>query len=165
MFIRYISHEIRTPLNTVCLGLKLMFDDFTKHGESRSRLENLSDIRESCDTAVNILNELLTLDKLESGILMLEKKPVLAWSFVSEIVRPFAVQVREEPSISMSYCGPSRALSYISSRAFVKFLDSRDWWRVSIGTVRRGSLPLPADGGECPSLPATRVHRSGPAQA
>ena len=65
----------------------------------------------------------------------------------------------------MSYCGPSRALSYISSRAFVKFLDSRDWWRVSIGTVRRGSLPLPADGGECPSLPATRVHRSGPAQA
>ena len=95
MFIRYISHEIRTPLNTVCLGLKLMFDDFTKHGESRSRLENLSDIRESCDTAVNILNELLKLDKLESGILMLEKKPVLAWSFVSEIVRPFAVQVRE----------------------------------------------------------------------
>ena len=94
MFIRYISHEIRTPLNTVCLGLKFMFDDFNSHGESRSRLENLSDIRESCDTAVNILNELLTLDKLESGILMLEKKPLLAWSFISEVVRPFVVQVR-----------------------------------------------------------------------
>ena len=29
-FVRFVSHEVRTPLNTVCMGLTLMQDDFTK---------------------------------------------------------------------------------------------------------------------------------------
>ena len=93
MFIRYISHEIRTPLNTVFLGLKLLQDDFVRSNDDVSRVETVKDIKESCDIAINILNELLMFDKLESGILKLELKKVSPWTFVTDVIKPFFVQV------------------------------------------------------------------------
>ena len=93
MFIRYISHEIRTPLNTVFLGLKLLQDDFVRSNDDVSRVETVKDIKESCDIAINILNELLMFDKLESGILKLELKKVSPWTFVNDVIKPFFVQV------------------------------------------------------------------------
>ena len=72
-YVRYISHEIRTPLNAAFLGLKLLIDDVANspHPDDHDRLEILKDIFGACDEGINVLNELLTYDKLESGLLTL----------------------------------------------------------------------------------------------
>lgn len=112
-----MSHEIRTPLNTVFLGLKLLKEDLYKNSTSNNNrkstcittgnsttsslmlpnaevLETIADIENSCETALNILNDLLSYEKLEAGLLKLEKTKIAAWQFVKESVRPFFIQVK-----------------------------------------------------------------------
>ena len=97
MFVRYISHEIRTPLNIVLIGLNFLFKETAAaemNSSARRRFQRtLGEVKESCDIAVNILNDLLTLDKLESDTLKLEMQELKSFSFLKETIRPFRVQV------------------------------------------------------------------------
>jgi signal transduction histidine kinase len=43
------------------------------------------EIKESCDIAINILNDLLLYEKMEGGLLVLEKKPEPALDLVYEV--------------------------------------------------------------------------------
>eukprot|EP01042_Synura_sphagnicola_P000673 gene673-747_t len=99
MFIRYISHEMRTPLNAATLGLKLLQENVSMSLEDEEKLETIRDIKESCDIAVNTLNELLMFDKLESGVLKLELEKCVPLDLIRNSVKPFHTQSR---SSSMS---------------------------------------------------------------
>ena len=70
VFVRYISNSIRNPLNSALLGLKLLYDEMQEYGdgEDDDRLETLRNIRESCNAATDLLDDLLAYDKMESGI-------------------------------------------------------------------------------------------------
>jgi signal transduction histidine kinase len=98
MFVRYVSHEIRTPLNTVSMGLKLLqsLKNPTKshhhhHASSSSVFDQngafdmVDEIKESCDIAIDILNDLLLYEKLEGGILSLDKRCETALATVYEV--------------------------------------------------------------------------------
>ena len=93
---RYISHELRTPLNTAFLGLKLLTDDIKESEDPKDadRYDTLRDVNLSCKAAVDILNDLLCFDKLESGILELHKQETNVIPFVTECVAMFAAQAR-----------------------------------------------------------------------
>ncbi len=86
--IRYVSHEMRTPLNTSCLGLEMLKEDLkglhnlndvhTKRNIdleqpviNESVLNNLDfavqQVQDSCNVAVQTLNDLLTFDKLDEN--------------------------------------------------------------------------------------------------
>jgi len=99
-FVRYVSHEIRTPLNTVFLGLQLLHDEMTgsaahptAQNSSSTWIEALDEVRDSCNIALRTLNDLLSMDKLEDGLLKLEKTEEQAWEFIQNTVRPFLIQV------------------------------------------------------------------------
>ena len=53
----------------------------------------LADIEGSCETALEVLNGLLDYERLESGIMKLQRKKFHPWSMVNDSVRPFIVQV------------------------------------------------------------------------
>eukprot|EP00607_Mallomonas_marina_P009756 CAMPEP_0182420796 /NCGR_PEP_ID=MMETSP1167-20130531/5871_1 /TAXON_ID=2988 /ORGANISM="Mallomonas Sp, Strain CCMP3275" /LENGTH=656 /DNA_ID=CAMNT_0024597247 /DNA_START=640 /DNA_END=2610 /DNA_ORIENTATION=- len=93
-FTRYISHEVRTPLNTAIMGLQLLTEEMTRGDDSES-LEIVSDIRHSCQTAVNTLSEFLTFDKLEGGTMMLEKTETKAIDMIEDTIHPFNLQARQ----------------------------------------------------------------------
>ena len=95
-YVRYISHELRTPLNTAFLGLKLLTDDMKESEDPKDadRYDTLRDVNLSCKAAVDILNDLLCFDKLESGILELHKQETNVIPFVTECVAMFAAQAR-----------------------------------------------------------------------
>lgn len=57
--------------------------------------ETLLDVQSACRIAVEILNDLLCFDKLESGILVLHKHEVPAVPFITDCVNMFASQARE----------------------------------------------------------------------
>jgi len=97
MFVSYISHEIRTPLNTVSMGLELLQDELEKisNNQNTPKLHNIvNDSIKSCETALSIVNDFLTFDKLEGGVLQLEKSELDVRTFITETIQPFHVQVR-----------------------------------------------------------------------
>jgi signal transduction histidine kinase len=80
MFVRYVSHEIRTPLTVSSIGMSKV-------------AEQVVQCKDSIDIAVCILNDLLSYEKLESGILQLNRKPHKAQFFILNAIKPFVLQV------------------------------------------------------------------------
>ena len=97
-YVRYISHEMRTPLNAATLGLNMLVTQLKKNKNPTSAdmelSESLGDIQLACSTAVDILNDLLSFEKLESGILVLNRQDISAPKFLMEGVVMFSAQVR-----------------------------------------------------------------------
>jgi signal transduction histidine kinase len=97
MFMRYISHEIRTPLNTVYLGLQYLLaeeqDRVRSTSEESQMLSVLTDLQQACDSAIEVLNELLTYDKTEDGALQLDRSRFEVRPFLEEVFHSFDVQV------------------------------------------------------------------------
>jgi signal transduction histidine kinase len=58
-------------------------------------LRNVRECQDSIDVAVSILNDLLSYEKLESGIMTLYREVVPAASFIESTLAPFSLQVRE----------------------------------------------------------------------
>jgi signal transduction histidine kinase/CheY-like chemotaxis protein len=128
-FVRYVSHEVRTPLNTVSMGLKLIQSlDVASKKKSRRESRNGStsskesskeaskllaevfvmaeEIRESCDIAVDILDDLLLYEKLEGNILTIDKAREAAVPLVFSTVKSFLIQARQaEVTLECSFDG------------------------------------------------------------
>ena len=95
MFVRYVSHEIRTPLSAVVLGLNYL----KKQSESidstmdQDTIDVVEEVRMSCEAAVDILNDLLTYEKLDGGLLHAYFKREPAFEFTRSATKPFKLQV------------------------------------------------------------------------
>ena len=99
-FVRYISHEIRTPLNTVAMGLQYVQSSLdggsggdSSPAQAAETIAMLKEVEHSCDAAIQILNSILTYDKLESGNLVLSTRTVPAQSLLVTALRPFSIEV------------------------------------------------------------------------
>ena len=92
-FIRFISHEIRTPLNSLFMGLKLVRKSVNEGDSKVEMLLTLEQMDEACNVAIETLNDILSFEKLDAGLLRLEKTPVNAHSFIVNTVEPFKLQV------------------------------------------------------------------------
>ena len=93
MFVRLVSHEIRTPLNIVLSGLKILKGSLQHKTDDPEVFDIIHDCEVSCDTAVDILSELLAYEKIDAGVMTLEKTVLPVWKFIDTTIRPFRVQV------------------------------------------------------------------------
>lgn len=81
-FIKQISHEARTPINITQMGLDNMKDmvinriNFVDSNQKKEILDILDDCIESVDVSIGILNDILQMEKLISGIQEYEMIPV-----------------------------------------------------------------------------------------
>ena len=66
------------------------------------RREILVDVNVACRTTLDILNDLLCFDKMESGILIAHKHEVPVLAFISDCVDMFSAQAREA-NVTVSY--------------------------------------------------------------
>ena len=85
---------MRTPLNSACIGLDILTEtskDKSKFQSSKNK-QFITDIRKSLQEAIQILNELLMYDKIESGVLELDINPFKAIELMQSI-EMFEVQV------------------------------------------------------------------------
>ena len=73
-FTRYIAHEVRAPLNVACLSLTFMkaeayvLRSFADSDQVSSILDAMVDVDSSCKTAISILNDVLSFDKLKGDL-------------------------------------------------------------------------------------------------
>jgi len=132
-FVRFISHEIRTPLNTMRLGLNLFEVEMqtisdqmqsTPPGQIPSLVANimtswrhlLNDIHENGESAVQVLNDLLNYDKIETGTLKLEFSTVHIWDLIKRTTSLMQIQAKQkEIHHELSIGGESAELSYKGS--------------------------------------------------
>ncbi|CAE7674889.1 luxQ, partial [Symbiodinium microadriaticum] len=107
-FVRFVSHEIRTPLNAVKLGLlyldEVMRDEVAAdHGvdggrcgmNEREYLKHTSDILQSTDVAVAVLDDFLQYDKIQAGQLTLESKPFVLCEVIQDNIKLFLLPAAE----------------------------------------------------------------------
>ena len=71
-FVRYVSHEIRSPLNVAYAGLEILKADLQAAGASLAILSLLDDIFSASNSAIEILNDMLHYEHIDSGTFKLE---------------------------------------------------------------------------------------------
>ena len=87
-----MSHEIRTPLNVVFMGIQLLPQTLAED-PSNDLKELCHDLTTACSTAIDMLNDLLLVDKIEDGQVVLDKTVVSFSRFLRRTVRMFSMQV------------------------------------------------------------------------
>ena len=97
-FVNHISHEIRTPMNTIICGLKYLHNKLIKtnvNNDEKEYIQILNEIILSGDDAVEVLNEMLTYDKIENNSLLLDLTTFPLCIFLDRIIYPFNIQAKE----------------------------------------------------------------------
>jgi signal transduction histidine kinase/CheY-like chemotaxis protein len=102
-FVRFVSHEVRTPLNSVCMGIALLKDEMAASQASSSgssggaRTEHdiqqwlslTDEVLGGARSAVDVLNDFLNYDKIESGKLTLELSVIRIFELVEKTFDEF----------------------------------------------------------------------------
>ncbi len=71
-FLANMSHEIRTPMNAILGFSDLLITDLPADGKSRQRVEA---IRESANSLLQLINDILDLSKIDAGVIELHLEP------------------------------------------------------------------------------------------
>lgn len=66
-FLSTVSHELRTPLNTIILLSHLIEREGTSPADEQRRFHDIQVIRDSAETLLRMINNILDLAKLEAG--------------------------------------------------------------------------------------------------
>ena len=97
-FIRFISHEVRTPMNIALLGidfLENLIHEICSDSAVKDILFTLTDVKTACKSAVDILDDALSFDKLSSGTLNLEQALHSPRILIGNVYDAFKMMVRE----------------------------------------------------------------------
>ena len=78
------------------MGLELLQRRLDKEQVDPEVVEIVGSLRESCSTAVEILNELLQYEKIEAGLMTLEKESVYPLPFIFKACSPFLIQAEQK---------------------------------------------------------------------
>ena len=96
-FIRFISHEVRTPLNVALMGVEYLegCSEYVQKAFKEKYMTTLSELKDSCKSSVDILNDVLNFDKLSNGAMILNLTRIKAITMIETAVRAFNTMVRE----------------------------------------------------------------------
>jgi NtrC-family two-component system sensor histidine kinase KinB len=103
-FVMKASHELRTPLTSIGMGIDLLIESGMKK-LSREEQKLLQAAHEDIQRLKFLVNDLLTLSKIESGKIDMEFEPVSIPVLFDKVVLEMKIQA-ETKSIELSYEAP-----------------------------------------------------------
>lgn len=89
-FLSNMSHEMRTPMNAIMGLTALALND----AESPPQREQLQLVKDSSEHLLLLIDEVLNISKVETGEVVLQKKPFAPRTLVAEIIALFAEEAR-----------------------------------------------------------------------
>jgi len=103
-FIRYIFHEVRVPFNAIVLGVEQLREDL--YTEPLRPVDEMQDVvnilNEQSKVVARILNDVLSLQKIEDGALQLEMAPFSLIEMVCGTLRSFQPLLAEKGIVLMT---------------------------------------------------------------
>ncbi len=103
-FVSIASHEFRTPLSTILSSVGLM-ELYYSLGDFEQMLKHMERIKGSIKHMINILNDFLSLDKLEQGEIKLEHEYLNFEEFARETVEELHPILKPQQEIICRYKG------------------------------------------------------------
>ncbi len=91
-FLNIMSHEIRTPLNAV-IGMSYVL---LKDNPKPEQIENLSILRKSAEHLLDLINNILDFNKIESGRVRFEEEPLRLPEFLDSIRKGWLAFAKEK---------------------------------------------------------------------
>jgi len=103
-FVSTASHEFRTPLSTILSSVSLL-TRYLKEGQEEQRNKHIQRIKGAVHNLTGILNDFLSLDKLETGAV--KGNPVLfnVEDFVADVVDQVTPTLRKGQKIQCQHAG------------------------------------------------------------
>jgi PAS domain S-box-containing protein len=102
-FVSMASHEFRTPL-TVVLSSAALIEQYAQ-GTDEKMNKHVNRIKSSVGTLTSILNDFLSLDKLEQGQVEIEREVFNLRDFIEEVVEELRSLPRRGQHISVAHHG------------------------------------------------------------
>jgi two-component system sensor kinase FixL len=100
-FVSMASHEFRTPLATVLSSASLI-EKYTEGHQQENRSRHVKKIRNAVNNLTNILNDFLSLGKLEEGSIAPKPEPFEINAFVNDLVEEISVLLKPGQSIDLT---------------------------------------------------------------
>jgi PAS domain S-box-containing protein len=108
-FVSMASHEFRTPLTTMLSSLSLV----TKYGEqqdSENQSKHVGKIKNSINNLTDILNDFLSVSKLEEGRIENMPEEFNVKNFITEIVSEMRSMAKENQILNLEHSGSEQAV-------------------------------------------------------
>jgi len=103
-FVSMASHEFRTPLGSVQLSASLI-NKYAEKQDLDGIYKHTSKIRNSVDLLTNILNDFLSLDRLEGGVIEAQPKSFNIVKFSEEIIEEMQSMTKQNQNIVYQHTG------------------------------------------------------------
>ncbi|QHS55346.1 PAS domain S-box protein [Mucilaginibacter sp. 14171R-50] len=103
-FVAMASHEFRTPLSAILSSLTLA-ESYTKAEQEDKRKRHIGRIRASVKNLTVILDEFLSLDKVEQGKVEIERETFDLYDFAEDLVEEVNGMLKHGQHIRFSYNG------------------------------------------------------------
>lgn len=108
-FVSMASHEFRTPLTTILSSISLA-EKYSEKEEQEKRERHFHRIKCSVRTLIDLLDDFLSIEKLEQGKMETEITCFNLRGFLLEIVEELNEQCKEGQEIHFSYSGEEQVL-------------------------------------------------------
>jgi PAS domain S-box-containing protein len=104
-FVSMASHEFRTPLTTVLSSLALLKKYIERDGDKEKQYKHIARMRSSVHHLTSILNDFLSIDKLEEGKIEVNLQEVSIPPFITEIAEDVEGMAKEGQNIECEISG------------------------------------------------------------
>jgi len=104
------SHEFKTPLSTILSSISLV-ERYTELDDIEKRTKHIDRIKSAVNNLNNILNDFLSLEKLESGFMARELVTINVSEFIQSIIDELNPLLQQDQVIEFSHKGKSEILA------------------------------------------------------
>ena len=104
------SHEFKTPLSTILSSISLV-ERYTELDDIEKRTKHIDRIKSAVNNLNNILNDFLSLEKIESGFMARELVTINVSEFIQSIIDELNSLLQQDQVIEFSHKGKSEILA------------------------------------------------------
>jgi PAS domain S-box-containing protein len=122
-FFSMASHEFRTPLSTALAAAQLLENCQNEWDDSSKRLRNLQRIQISVKNMVQMLDDILTINRAETGKLEFNPKPLDLEAFCSSFLEEMRLSIGEKHTLTL-VCQGKAVLACVDERLLRSILSN-----------------------------------------
>ncbi|SMD31954.1 hypothetical protein SAMN04488029_0292 [Reichenbachiella faecimaris] len=109
-FVSMASHEFRTPLSAVLSSVSLI-GKYISEDNKEKKMKHINRIKSSVGELTNILNDFLSMDRLDAGKMNVAGREVLICNFLHEITDEMSELMKKDQSLDLK-CSTPDAIFY-----------------------------------------------------